>query len=139
MMPMLAQYNERWEMLEAISEAFVNERFGVPTAGLVICAVVLAVLLGLGVRRWWGQQQGQAAPLRTFSHIAGDLGLTWVEQWLLWRIARQQQLPTPLTLLISPATLDHHAGRYVQSLASPRQVQRAEAKTQAIRRRLFGE
>ncbi len=88
-----------------------------------ILGLLTGLLLVLFVLRMWQRHKTQASrarPAATFLAVAWSLRLRWRDQWLLLRVARQQRLPSALTLLLSPATLQHHAQRYVATLARHR-------------------
>lgn len=61
--------------------------------------------------RWAWQRTG---PLRLFLRLAAELKLNRVQAWWLWRVARHQGLVSPITLLLSPATHDHHVQQFLQ-------------------------
>ena len=77
-------------------------------------------------------------PVMLLSLRAGGVGLnlTAADLWLLYRIARQQRLPTPLTLLMSPATLRHHAGRFTESFGAGR-TERVTNHVERVAQRIF--
>lgn len=79
-------------------------------------AIVGGVLLVASSVRAYHHRDRRSRPLLVFMHLARVLPLSWSDQWLLWRIARFQQLPSPLTLMLSPATLRHHALTYAADL-----------------------
>ncbi|MFP4145268.1 MAG: HEAT repeat domain-containing protein [Phycisphaeraceae bacterium] len=66
---------------------------------------------GLALWRWW--RQPGPRPGRVFREVASSAGLGWRQRRLLVRIAREQGLPTPLTLMLSSRTLSVHARAYV--------------------------
>jgi len=83
---------------------------------LVVLAVISVLLAGLWLWERRRQRTLRARPISTFHQVAREMGLSIPDQWLLSRIAHAAKLPTPLTLLLSPATLLHHANPYVRTL-----------------------
>ncbi len=80
---------------------------------LVVGVVGMVVaLIHLRARR----RHEESAPLGAFLEAAAVLGLSWRQRLLLVRIARQQKLPTPLTLLLSAGTMTHHGRLYAESV-----------------------
>ena len=101
-----------------------------PATILIISLIVL--LVHLRARR----RHQESSPLTTFRELAHVLNLPYLDQWLLIRIARQQKLPTPLTLLLSPNTLTHHAHLY--ALNKPGYLrQHILRRTQTLQQRIF--
>ncbi len=78
----------------------------------------------------------RAEPLTLFNQMAAELGLDWDARWLLFRIARRQKLSTPLTLLLSGGTLQHHADQFQSRLAASK-AERYSYRVRAIRLHLF--
>ncbi len=73
---------------------------------------LLGILILLGAIRLSQlrkQTDKEVPPLWLFHRIAAGRGLSWRDQWLLYRIARAQKLPSALTLMLSLGTMDHHA------------------------------
>jgi len=100
-------------------------------------AVLLILIAVLYVRRLHQLRQLQSLPLATFVQIATALNIALTDQWLLLRIARHDALSTPLTLLLSPTTLRHHAQHYLSSIAVWRRT-RASRRLGAIEQMVFG-
>ena len=99
---------------------------------LVVLAAVSLLLAGLWLWERYRRRALRARPLSTFHQIAREMGLNIADQWLLTRIAHAAKLPTPLALLLSPATLLHHANHYVRSLPR-RRVARVSTRVDRIR------
>ena len=106
------------------------------TSALLVSLGLLLLVVAIWGRRWHRQRHLRSAPLLVFHQLAGQMGLSLKQQWLLVRIAHQQSLPTPLTLMLSGATLAHHAGRYAES-ASAHRRESLTAKVDAIAAVLF--
>jgi hypothetical protein len=114
--PVLAQRDtpEVREFLEEISRNF-GEGGQASFEWLLIAVGLILFLIGsVSLRTWWRTRHLRPSPFWTFHHVAMRCGLTLGERVLLWRIARQQRLPSPLTLLLSPATMRHHARAYAR-------------------------
>ncbi len=88
----------------------------IPTHWILIAAGAIIVLLtGLSIARWWKHRDEHSHPLLVFSTTAGFAGLSYRQQWALLLLAHQQALASPLTLMMSPGTFDHHAKAYLES------------------------
>lgn len=101
---------------------------------MVACGVVLAV--------WWlwrsdVRRRLRAVPVQVFLDVVHGLGLSRAQQWLLIRAAQQQGLPSPLTLVLSEATFEHHTQAYTQSVRAGRRPQ-VVARLRRAHRVLFG-
>ena len=125
-----------------ISEAF-RERDGLPVRWVLVAIGVMLVgvaAISLG-RVLWRYARGEVTlrplPAVRFVRWAERCGLSRSQQWLLWRIARQQGLPTPLTLLLSPRTLRVHGHLYIEARGDDSRSDRRALC--AVRRRVFGD
>ena len=125
-----------------ISEAF-RERDGLPVRWVLVAIGVMLVgvaAISLG-RVLWRYARGEVTlrplPAVRFVRWAEQCGLSRSQQWLLWRIARQQGLPTPLTLLLSPRTLRVHGHLYIEARGEASRSDRRGLC--AVRRRVFGD
>lgn len=129
----------RGEYLEDVSRAvreggsFANPELFMAASALLIFAVGLAAMT-----RWHQQRKLRSKPLLTFHRLANALKLSLKDQWLLTRIARNQALPNPIPLLLSPATFDHHINAYVQPLSASRRA-RVRQQLAVVQRHIFGE
>lgn len=92
-----------------------------PLWAVVAMSVIVAVMVVLRIVKWRNSKNRVDGPLLVFHQIAKQLELDITTQWLLIRVAQQQNLPTPLTLLICDSTFAHHAKAYVKSLPDHRQ------------------
>lgn len=100
--------------------------------------VLLGLLLCIAVFQKLQHPAKHTRPLLTFHRFARQLGLSWMDQWLLWRIAHQQHLPSPLTLILSPLTLRHHAAVFLSDLEISRPRRSAiMLRVAAMRRAMF--
>ena len=88
-------------------------RFG--TTALALLVPVLAILAGLWLWQWSRRRALRSGPMVTFHQVATQLGVSVADEWLLLRIAQHQGLTSPLTLMLSPATLDHYTRRYAHA------------------------
>lgn len=98
---------------------------------------MLLLLSGLSMARWWKHRNEHARPLRVFATAARMAGLSYADQWLLLLAARNQSLESPLTLLLSPGTFDHHFKAYVSTRRWRREA--VHRRSQSIRESLFGD
>ncbi|MEE9211554.1 MAG: hypothetical protein V3U29_02770 [Phycisphaeraceae bacterium] len=99
-------------------------------------AVLLLVIAALWLGKRHQQRHLRPRPLATFNQIAAAMGLSLNDRWLLIRIARHQDLPSPLTLILSSPTLHHYAQCYTQAIHPVRRHAVANHVT-AIGQRLF--
>ena len=107
------------------------------TDGLLVAVGVLLLVLGVAAARgWWRVRELRSRPVAVFHQVAEASGLSWAEQWLLVRIARAQALPNPLTLMLSPRTLHHHARAYAGRCSRARGLSVLRQARQ-VRHRLF--
>ncbi len=83
---------------------------------LLVALLVLLAGVALWLYRLHRRKVLTTGPMGLFHRTANELGLGLTEQWLLYRVATQQGLPTPLTLLLSPATLRRHGYAYASQL-----------------------
>lgn len=98
-----------------------------------------ATLLAIGVvsiRRWWLSRHTDPGPMVLFSAIARKAGLGWRDRYLLWRIAKTYNLPTPITLMLSRGTLRHYVDLYLSHRAAG--SRRADQRLSQIESSLFG-
>ena len=103
--------------LVAIRDHFSSKSM-IPVEWIIIGAgVVLLIVAALAIYRLWSHRHERSAPLLVFNRVAASQGLKLADRWFLWRIATQQTLPTPLTLLLSPPTLFHHGRSFAASRA----------------------
>lgn len=101
----------------------------IPTHWLLIAAGALLLLLsGLSIARWWKHHDEYSHPLLVYSGTARLVGLGYLDQWALLVIAHKQSLSSPLTLMLSPGTFDHHVKAYLET--------RTRWRREAVRRRL---
>ncbi len=110
--PPPAQRPDRDEYLRQMSDHFSGSGLFNATSALIAIGLLLTVA-GLWVA--WRRRQTRerrSHPAAVFKTIANQLGLGAVDRWRLRRIAKAESLPTPLTLLLSPATLTHHTRAY---------------------------
>jgi len=70
-------------------------------AGIAVAVCILSYLLRLQERR-----RGHASPWRLFLSLCKAHRLRWSQRWLLWRVARAQQLRDPACLFLEPERLE---------------------------------
>ncbi|MFW6059711.1 MAG: hypothetical protein ACODAQ_05985 [Phycisphaeraceae bacterium] len=124
-------------LLREISANWGNDVMA-PMPWLIVAAGLLLLVLGaVMVMRRWRMRHLQSHPMLVFHQVAATAGLNWWDRWLLIRIARQQALPTPLTLLLSGRTLRVHGRAYVEAQPPWRRAPVLQ-RIASIRRSLFG-
>ena len=100
---------------------------------VVISAVVLAAV--------WMWRNGKLLRLRSgsvqiFHDVVKGFGLTATDKWLLIRVAHQQDLPSPITLILSESTFEHHTQAYTSSVSSYQRT-KIKPKMDRIRHLIF--
>lgn len=105
---------------------------------MVGTGLVMVAISGLSIHHWWRHRHLRSSPLLIFNRVAGRCELGLSDQWLLWRIARHQSLPTPLTLMLARSTLGHHGRAFVKSRAPWRRAP-LMGRLEQIRRTLFAD
>jgi len=101
--------------------------------GLLLTALGVWLLI-----RWWRKRHSRSRPWAVFLEVAQVAGLSVSDRWLLVRIARQQALPTPLTLLLSGRTLRLHAREFAAAQPPWRRAALMQ-RVASIRRDVFGD
>lgn len=104
---------------------------------LIIFGGLLTLMSGLSLVAWLRTQRLSRPAVWLFNQVARDTGLTRADRRLLRKISRRAELPTPLTLLLCPGTLGHHARRCARQ-DSVRRGTLDLARAASIRRYLFG-
>lgn len=100
--------------------------------GLTLVGITL-----ISLHRWWKRRQDDPSALVLFSAIARKAGLGWSDRLTLWRVARANDLPSPIALLLARGALRHYADQY--ALAKPgRARQRLDRRVARIEAELFG-
>jgi len=103
---------------------------------LVGIGTTIVVIAVISLKRWWMSRHKDPSPMVLFSAIARKAGLNWRDRYLLWRIARAFDLPTPIALMLSRGTLRHFGDLYLTSHASNQR--RSGRRLSAIEDALFG-
>jgi len=104
---------------------------------LVGLGATLIAIVVISLRRWWLARQKDPSPLVLYSAIARKAGLGWADRFMLWRIARAGELPTPIALLLARGTLRHYADAYARRRSS-RARDRVIQRIARIEAELFG-
>ncbi len=123
----LREISENWGGHQMISTQWI----------MIAAGLLLIVMAGMGLHRFWRTRDQRSAPLLVFHRLARRLGVGLRGQWLMYRIARQQALPTPITLMLCPATFRHHAGAYIAT-AGPQRGPALRRRADALATELFG-
>ena len=123
---------------QEVFDSWQNTSDMFPVRNLVIILAVFAVIMfGLWLSKWYKNRPVDPTPSLLFRKMSRELRLGLMDQWLLLRICREQHLPSPLTLLLSRATLLHYANEYAKELA-PIRTPMVLARAQRIVNHLFG-
>ncbi|MBL4701923.1 MAG: hypothetical protein JKX85_11765 [Phycisphaeraceae bacterium] len=94
-----------------------------PMWAVIVIGGVLLILVIVKIVERMRNTNRKDGPMLVFHQVAKQMELDISTQWLLIRVSQQQNLPTPLTLLICGSTFVHHSKAYVKSLPSHRQKQ----------------
>lgn len=105
---------------------------------LIAAGAVLLLLSCISIARWWKHRDQHSHPLLVFFGTARLAGLGITDRWVLVRIARQQSLSSPLTLMLSPATFDHHVKAFLASCPGW-QRERTQRRAHTIRQTLYSD
>ncbi len=130
----------RW--YESVQRRFL---FGEPDLirGVLTAAFVIGlVLVVIGVLHHWQkrrQQPAPAQPMALYRRVLSKMGLTVIERWLLWRLARNCRLEHPTAILISSRLYDGAVERYCAGSGLFFARAGKAATFAAIRRRVFGD
>jgi len=128
----------REEYAQAFRDYFGGDKYDVPLSGILITfGALICIMIVLYTIKKWRRRREQSQPINVFKRVAKRVGLHPADQHLLMRIARHQNLPSPLTLLLSATTLRHHA-HYFAEAQPPRQRPQIMGRIAVIRRDLFG-
>jgi hypothetical protein len=97
--------------IDSLSSGFRGRRARLETSDIVIyllavAGIAVAVWLLSYLLRLQERRRGHASPLRLFLSLCKAHGLRWSQRWLLWRVARAQQLRDPARLFLDPERLD---------------------------------
>jgi hypothetical protein len=104
---------------------------------LVGIGATLMAIVVISIRRWWLSRHKDPTPIVLFTAIARKTGLGWRDRYLLWRIARTFNLPTPITLMLSRGALRHYGDLYLNSHTASTQ-RRNGRRLSEIEDALFG-
>lgn len=83
---------------------------------LIGIGTTILCIAAISIRRWWLRRMNDPSPLVLYSAIARKAGLSLPDRFVLWRVSRFADLPTPIALLLSRGTLRYHTERYAQHL-----------------------
>jgi len=111
----------------------------ISTHWLFIAAGIVFVLLSaISIAQWWKHRHDHSHPWLIFMATARFAGLGLRDQWVLFWIAHQQKLGSPLTLMLSPGTFDHHVKAHLDTCPGWRREGRRR-RSQSIREHLFAD
>lgn len=103
---------------------------------LVGIGAMLVSIVVISLRRWWLSRHNDPTAIVLFTAIARKTGLGWRDRYLLWRIARTFDLPTPIALMLSRGTLRHYGEIYLNTHAASQR--RSGRRLSDIEHTLFG-
>jgi hypothetical protein len=100
--------------------------------GLIILAGIVVVMFIISAFiKYRRRREGYANPLGLFLNLCQAHKLKWGERWLLWRLARMEQLSDPARLFLEP--------EWFASSSLPREMRQHATKLKSIRNRLFAD
>jgi hypothetical protein len=143
MLDVLAQTDNlqyRKQMFDAMHHRFVS---GEPQVlqGVLAAIVTLALLLGsIWLLYRWQKRWNRPAPTQPmtfFRRVTGKLGLSMLDRWWLWRLARSSGLEHPTAMLISSRLYDSVVERYCAGQGVFLSRAGSAVSFTAIRRKLF--
>ena len=104
---------------------------------LIGLGTTILCIAAISIRRWWLRRMNDPSPLVLYSAIARKAGLSISDRFVLWRVSRFAELPTPIALLLSRGTLRHHTQRYASGKGGPTK-QKLSQRFARIEAELFG-
>lgn len=110
--------------------------FPVHQLGYILLAFMV-IMISLALWKWYKNRPIDPTPSLLFRQMARELRLGLLDRWLLLRICHEQHLPSPLTLLLSRATLLHYTQQYTKDLSAIRGPM-VTARANRIVEMLFG-
>ncbi len=109
-----------YEVIESIQTALRDGSGAIPLDGVAWSIVALLMFAGsIKLYKLYRSHKLTSGPYVIFHRLAHANGLSIAQEWLLIRLARRQNLPSALTLILSGDTLAHHA-RAVAADTPPR-------------------
>jgi hypothetical protein len=126
------------ERILLISDNFSGEGLIAPHWLIIAAGLVMLILSTVSIAQWWKHRHENSHPWLVFMVTARLAGLGYALQWTLFRVAQQQRLASPLTLMLSPGTFDHHVKAYLDTRSGWRR-EGLRRKTQAVRDGLFSD
>lgn len=96
---------------------------------LILVGIVVGIWVLAKVLERYEKRRPMNSSLMLFLGLCKAHRLRWTQRWLLWRVARDQQLKDPARLFMEPERLDPSNLRGVLRLRGP--------QLEAIRSRLF--
>ncbi|GAB4108761.1 MAG: hypothetical protein Kow00105_16530 [Phycisphaeraceae bacterium] len=130
--------NPAMERVSKIAETFSSRELISPHWLFITAGLVLLLLSVVSIVHLFRHRHNNPHPLWVYLTAARIAGLGLLDQWVLFRIARRQGLATPLTLLLSPGTFDHHVKACVDARSAWRR-ETLRRRAQRIRERLFSD
>jgi hypothetical protein len=131
--PLLAAEQDRMQdLFRAFRAAQAREGTGQMIYVLLVCVVAAAaVLLLVQLIRSRRRRTGRADPWSLFLELCRAHKLNWRQRWLLWRLARLEQLSHPARLFLEP--------EWYAAGGLPCELRHSSAQLNAIRARLFAD
>lgn len=113
---------EKQKALTTVAPSDVSEQFNqgiqhdLPWELLLAgIGATLVTIVIVSLRRWWQSRHEDPSPIVLFSAIARRAGLGWRDRYLLWRMARAFDLPTPIALMLARGALRHYSELYLSN------------------------
>jgi hypothetical protein len=104
---LFADQDRMQDLFRAFRATQTQERIAEVIFGLLILAgIAIAIFTILMVVKSRRRRAGYASPRGLFFTLCRAHKLSWVECWLLWRLARLEQLDEPARLFLEPEWFD---------------------------------
>jgi hypothetical protein len=128
----LAEQDRMQDLFRAFRATQAREGMEEIVYGLMILAgIVIAIFFLSAAINHRRQREGYASPLGLFLNLCRAHKLKWSERWLLWRLARIEQLSEPARLFLEP--------EWFANSSLPGELRQHAAKLKSIRDRLFAD
>jgi hypothetical protein len=82
----------------------------------ILLGVVLVFYVAARLMNRSGVVEKVRPPNRFFAHLLREMGVGWLDRFLLLRAARRSRLPQPAIIMLAPVLFEKHAGTWADSL-----------------------
>ena len=128
----LAEQDRMQDLFRAFRATQAREGMDQVLYVLLIVTIIAAVALVVSrIIRSRKRRRGYASPLGLFLELCRAHKLKWSQRWLLWRLARIEQLSEPARLFLEP--------EWYAAGSLPRELRQRAGQLKSIRDRLFAD